>query len=294
MGIASLPSRPLQSLDGAAAIGAMAKHGSMTSKVPPAWRDGDRAYTFRELSPDIVLWCISCAITADKQAGTIIGQLSGNARKVAKSIDPSVLQNGGLYNMNDGRGTKYYSGVTILMHSLANAFAPLDVEVSVHIIQELLTYRRTPAESIDSALSRFELLLARAHALGGFMFGPSGAAWYLLHALGIPKLMWVIYLQPFNGNVPTDENEFTHLLAYICRQGHVFEEGGIGARGLPATLSAGAGSSFMTGAADPLQSKDPWSSGVSAGGFMNGMSGEASSSTVPTVSPSTANPWIPG
>jgi len=272
-------------------IGAMSKagfgqhgYGYATSEVPPGWSDGDSNYTFREWSSDIILWCIACKVPVEKQAGNIVQQLQGNARKIGKSIDPAILQNGGPYDMEDGRGRHHYSGVSILMHQLALQFAPLEVETMVQTIADLLSFRRNSGETVDSALSRFGLLRSRAAHLGGFVFGPTGASWYLLHALGIPKMLWVMYLTPFQGNLPTTEEQLNFLVNYIRRQGHLFEKGGAADIGLAGNKTTNSTFVAAEATADPLQQHDPWQ--TASGSFMFG---NASASSASHHSP--ADPW---
>ena len=124
---------------------------------------------------------------------------------------------------------------------------------------------------------------SRAAHLGGFAFGASGAAWYLLHALGIPKLLWVTYPTPFQGNLPTTEEQLSYLMSYIRRQGHLFERGGAADVGLNSSKQSAFVSSEPA-QADPLATSDPWQ-GASLG--------VAPPPSVPTPQPNghVEDPW---
>eukprot|EP00972_Heterocapsa_arctica_P041767 6157882-Heterocapsa_arctica.AAC.1 len=48
----------------------------------------------------------------------------------------------------------------------------------------------------------------------------------------MPKAMWFQLLSPFQGNLPTTEDEFQFLVGYLRRQGHLLEPGGVTGIGL--------------------------------------------------------------
>ena len=68
--------------------------------------------------------------------------------------------------------------VSFLLHGLCARFAPLDEEGRLKAAQDLLTFHKKPHETIDSLLSRFEIVRAKARVYffseyfarsGGFM-----------------------------------------------------------------------------------------------------------------------------
>eukprot|EP00974_Lingulodinium_polyedra_P031011 2984408-Lingulodinium_polyedra.AAC.1 len=61
-----------------------------------------------------------------------------------------------------------------------------------------------PAESIDDAVSRFEMVRGRAEEQGEFDIGVGALAWMFLTQLGIPRSQWPTLLFPFAGQLPQD------------------------------------------------------------------------------------------
>ena len=83
------------------------------------------------------------------------------------------------------------TGVDVILEGLNRRFGQLDVESSITTIIELLTFRRNHWESIDEALTRFELLRSRTDAnAAGFQMPEAVLAWQLLVALNIPRTVW--------------------------------------------------------------------------------------------------------
>ena len=76
---------------------------------------------------------------------------------------------------------------------------------------EYLGFRRGNAETIDEAISRWELLAVRAGEQAGFNIAPAGATLLLFVALGMPKYTWWHYLAPTSGDFPTAVEELTEI-----------------------------------------------------------------------------------
>eukprot|EP00972_Heterocapsa_arctica_P045225 6676496-Heterocapsa_arctica.AAC.1 len=76
--------------------------GHATSKVPPRfWSDGESRDTFKEWPSDLILWAISTELHVEKQAGAMAQQLGGVAKEISRTVDPYVMQHGGVVDMHD-------------------------------------------------------------------------------------------------------------------------------------------------------------------------------------------------
>eukprot|EP00973_Karenia_brevis_P033603 4632717-Karenia_brevis.AAC.1 len=95
------------------------------------------------------------------------------------------------------------------MHQLEKRIGALDVETTSMGIIELLTFCRAYHESIDDALTRFEVLRTNAgENVANFNLPVAAAAWLMLEALGIPGNTWPVLLQNnVGGNLPASNPE---------------------------------------------------------------------------------------
>ena len=118
---------------------------------PPAWApEREATYPFRDWAQDLLAWSIIATdLDAAQQTASIILQLGGEARNMARHLSYNDLTNGGLIQGN------HVDPVTYLLHHLAVNFAPLGEEAQLAAIAELHRFARKPGESRDSLPSRF-------------------------------------------------------------------------------------------------------------------------------------------
>ena len=170
----------------------------VSQKHPPYWGpEMEREYPYKCWERDVQLWQASTDGADEKQGPLLAARLGGMARALAHTIPINVLQYGNTIN-----GVQY-GGVQILLRGLARRFAPFAAETSARSMLEFLGFRRGTGESIDEAVSRWELLEIRAGGQANFQMAPPGASLLLLVALGAPRQTWWHYLAPFNGEFPS-------------------------------------------------------------------------------------------
>ena len=71
---------------------------------------------------------------------------------LADEIDVTLLQNGGIEDLQDGRGAVYRSGIDILLYWLNKKFGELEVETIIRVIVEFMNFSRVSTETIDQGL----------------------------------------------------------------------------------------------------------------------------------------------
>ena len=195
--------------------------GVANTRVPPSWcPEEDRRYPFRSYEQDLLLWAAATDIDPARRAPAAVLRLTGAARLVAREIDTAVLQNG---VMIQGMPA---DGIHALLHVLRTRYAPLEQEIQVHVVSELMQFSRMSGESTDELLARFEVVNNRAANLAQVDLGFILKSWMLLSALRVPLNSWSILLSPTEGQLPQDDIEFTAFKAYLRRNGHVYEAKG--------------------------------------------------------------------
>ena len=151
-----------------------------TTKVPPAWSpEMEHHLSFRHWMMELSIWCSCTELPPERRGGAVVMRLGGVARIMARQIPTEVLQN--------GYPQQGISGVAVIVRLLAGKYAPLEEETQMRAISDFLGFRRMPGEAVHSLLARWELLRFRAEGEGGFALNPSGCAWMLLNATGIPQ-----------------------------------------------------------------------------------------------------------
>ena len=204
-------------------------------------RNRSQDYTFRAWLADVVLWAGATYLDAERHGPAVAMQVTGAAREVIREIPAEVLRQGRA--LPNGQ---METGLMILMRTLAERYSPLEVESSTRSIAELINLRRLGSESIDSYLTRFDILRTRAVNRANFQMGVPGLAWMLLNGLRAPPDLWDQALIPFNGNLPQDNNQLAILVERLRRQGHLHEQNGIAQLGRDAaTRQGGTGGNAM-------------------------------------------------
>ena len=109
---------------------------------------------------------------------------------------------------------------------------------------DLLSFGRRSGEGINQVLTRYEIVRQRARAEGFFVMSTEGCALQLLRACGVSTDQMVQLLQPFNTNLPANEQQLNARFASMTRMGHIT---GITLGNIGATLhgSRGGGSPHL-------------------------------------------------
>ena len=149
-------------------------------------------------------------------------RIGGSAKELIRELDVNILSNGMAFP--DGQGNLIpHTGLECLIRALNQRFGPMQQELEIHVISEILHFRRQPGEDTDAVISRFELIRDRALQGANFDMSWVGFAFLLLSILGIPKNQWPLLLAPTQGALPADQAQYTAFCRYVRRQGHLYD-----------------------------------------------------------------------
>ena len=147
---------------------------------------------------------------------------------LADELDVTSLIQGAVEDHYDGLGLQPKSGIQILIHRLGQRFGELEVELTIRAIIEFMNFYRTPSESIDQALSRFDILYHRASTIAGLELPAVGLAYLMLRALHIDPSEWPVLFMPWGGAFPNTAQHLNQLKTGIRQQAHMMEQKTIG------------------------------------------------------------------
>ena len=170
-----------------------------------------------------MVWCIITDVEEERQGPNIELHLGGIARDLVREIPIQYKIQGGTVDMGDGSGPQQVNGAAFLLHALSERFAPLEEENNLTALADLHGFARLPGESIDTVLTRFEVVVQRARTRSGIPLSEQHAAWHLLLALKLRTETWVQLLQPTMGRLPRTALEYRRFTEYIKRFGHLTE-----------------------------------------------------------------------
>ena len=174
-------------------------------------------FPFREWARQVMIWSILVDLPPARKAAWVTLHLGGQAQRLAMSIPPQAMVNGGIIN------GQQVDALTFLMHSLSERYAPLGEESRLKAMTEIFMFQRQNGETIDDLLTRFDITRQVAANDGGVGLNTKGLSWFLLKACKVTDQQLLTLLQPFNGQYPNDDNEFSQLCTSIRRMGHVLE-----------------------------------------------------------------------
>ena len=196
-----------------------------SGKIPPSWApERDRQYPLRLYVADLRLWAASTDVPIDKLGPAAALRLAGGAKSFARELDLQILSQGQLEP--DGMGQPVLvPGLQCLIRALERRYAPLEQEMQVFVLSEMLGFRRQGSETIDDALVRFESARNKALQVAAFDMSEIGLAWLALNGLGISKDRWPLLLAPTQGNLPSTDRELRDMFQYLRRQAHLTERG---------------------------------------------------------------------
>ena len=189
-----------------------------TTKLPPVWSpENERSYSFRRFLTDLALWVMVTDLPPYSQAPAIVMRLEGSASEMARMFAPEELAMGGVRN-----GVNV-DPVTLVVGALQDRYGALEEESRLQAMTELLAFQRNHGESINSLLTRYDTVRARAAIEGQFLMNIEGCALQLLRAIGTQPQHLMVLLQPFGGQLPHDEAQFDAMTTQLRRFGHITE-----------------------------------------------------------------------
>jgi len=187
-------------------------------RVPPAWSpENESSYSFRAYMTDISIWIMLTDLQPHQQCAAIIMRLGGAAREMARQITPQEMMQGGVQN------GVLVDPVTYLLGALHARFSALEEESRLTCMTEMLAFARRPGENINSLLSRYETVRQRAAIEGQFVMSVEGCSLQILRACGIGSQHLFTLLQPFQGQLPQNDEQFRQMCTQLRRYGHISE-----------------------------------------------------------------------
>ena len=198
-------------------------------RIPPSWSpENEHNYSFRAFMTDISVWVMLTDLQPHQQCAALIMRLGGSAREMARMITPQEMYHGGSFEP----GGEIVDPVTYLLGSLHSRFSALEEESSLSAMTEMMAFARRPGENVNSLIARYETVRQRAALEGQFVMTMPGCALQLIKACGMGPQHLFILLQPFQGRLPMNENQFRELCTQLRRYGHIVENapGNIGSQ----------------------------------------------------------------
>lgn len=195
--------------------------GIASAKVPPSWSpERDKIYPLRTWVQDTRLWSVGTDVDPNRQGPVVAPRIGGSAKELIRELDVNVLAQGGVFPDANGQPVQM-TGLECLIQAMLRRYGPLEQELEIFCIAEMLHFRRLPGEDTDSVVNRFNLTRGRALNGAGFDMSWVGFSFLLLTVLGIHKSHWPVLLSPTQGALPRTQQEFNDFTAYIRRQGHL-------------------------------------------------------------------------
>eukprot|EP00435_Cladocopium_sp_Y103_P070385 s66_g35.t1 len=192
--------------------------GAATLKTPPSWsHEQSNNYSLRAWLSDIAVWSAATDVEVERQAAAAVLQIHGMARDLVREIPAQQLRDG------VWEGNMHIPGLMLVCRTLAQRFAPLESELQTRTMSELMNFQRLPGESIDSSLTRFEVLRHRVGQRGGLVMNATSQAYLLLNGLRLHPQQWDRALLPIDGQLPMNEMELNQLMDRLRRVGRLQE-----------------------------------------------------------------------
>ena len=189
-------------------------------KVPPAYdpRFEDK-YSFRQYMREMQHWVLVTDLPPHQQAVMTLRNLGGAAYDLISQLPPSELYAGATVN---GVHMDPVSNILLKLH---HRFAQQDIVTRMSAMSEMLNFRRYDREGISSTLTRFEVIRHRAASEGQFVMTIEGYAVMLMRECRLNKQHVHNLLLPFQGNFPSNEDQFQTLVEGIKRIGLLNDDG---------------------------------------------------------------------
>ena len=196
-----------------------------SGKIPPAWGpERERDYAFRFYESDTMLWTLATDLPVAQHGPSLALRLTGAARDLVREVDANTLVNGQVIaDPNVPGGQRQITGVEALLRILRRRFAPLDQENQLFALSEFFNFAKMAHEDTDQLVSRYELTWHRCNQIGQAQLNEVCLSWMLLHHSRIPKDRWPLILAPTQGNLPSTQAEYQAFVAYLRRNGHLYD-----------------------------------------------------------------------
>ena len=176
--------------------------GIASAKIPPSWApERDKQYPLRTWMQDTRLWSVGTDVDANKQGPVVALRIGGSTKELIRELDVNVLANGGVFPDANNQPVQL-TGLECLIRAMQRRYGPLEQELEIFAISEILHFSRHQGEDTDSVVNRFNLCKGRALNGAGFDMSWVGFSFLLLTILGIHKSHWPVLLSPTQGALP--------------------------------------------------------------------------------------------
>ena len=113
--------------------------------------------------------------------------------------------------------------VTYLLHQIANRYSELEDERTMTMGRAIIDFQRRPNERIDDLLTRWDLARADAASVGADLNNVFLLTTHLIQMVGLSTQEVVQLLQPLNGAMPRNQQQYDALVMRIRQMGHIAE-----------------------------------------------------------------------
>eukprot|EP00959_Pyramimonas_sp_CCMP1952_P302069 6320654-Pyramimonas_sp.AAC.1 len=128
------------------------------TKTPPSWTpELESSYPLWVYVQDLILWSAATEVPVARQGPAAALQLGGMARVLGREMSVDELANGRQEWDYAQQQMVQVTGITILLRNLLRRFGELDEEQGIRLLSQLLGFTRVQGETIDQALSRFDI-----------------------------------------------------------------------------------------------------------------------------------------
>lgn len=173
------------------------------------------------------MWAAATDLPEARQAPAVVLRLTGNARLLMRDMPAVLMRDGQDILDQQGQVIGHRTGLEVLVRALNTRYGALAQETQIFLVSELMTFSRAHNESTDECIARFDSVMFRAVDGGGVVaFNPPVRSWIILTHLKVPRTAWPVLLAPTQGMLPANEPEYVAMIAYIRRNGHLYEHHG--------------------------------------------------------------------
>ena len=221
---------------------------SGTKNIPPHWTPGSN-YAFRDYERDLANWCNLTDLGITQRGPAVYQRLGGMAKVLAREIPDEVLAN--------GYPDSGLTGLQVLMNALRKRWGAETQSQQLELIRAYDDFRVSPTESIDDALTRFDIIQTRASSEAGHVSGFTARASKLLSAFRVPEEQWALLLAPTQGALPSTDEQYLEFSLYLKRHLSLFFNRSNIAHPVPPGMDGKGGKVYMADGRDIIPDPPP-------------------------------------
>lgn len=203
--------------------------GRSTDKVPPGWGPEQQSfYPFRQWEKDVRLWESSTSVEQQRRGPLLIMQMTGVAKAMLTEDfhgpNHAAYIQGGLLPNPQGQGPQIQvTGPGFVVWMTGNRFREDQQHMTMVISQEYMNFQRVYGETVDEAMTRYDMLHIRAIQNGLEERNSTRRALQLLKAFRVPQGLLPMILQHTGGQIPQDDNQIAIMRNLLVQWSRVLE-----------------------------------------------------------------------